>query len=249
MSDGGLPWIRRSSYWSESKAASRDGVGHQLLGLCELVRVGGVERIAEVLQGSAHRLAQVIEHRDLPRVLLLSSGSNTKPQVCGTSSPTTARSTPSPVVPHWYGTEYSPSGSNGKLAGEAIGQVVEVRHRIRVDRGEQALLDHDRHHVVGRHDDVEARSLLHPSQHLLVRRVEVLGDRHVELLLERADQLGIDVLAPVVEREVAVGFAGLAPPPLRHHLLSPNRRRRHPHPAMATASAVSSVSSLKRFMG
>ena len=188
-----------------------DGVGDDRFGLGQFGLTRGVERIAEVLERSTHGLARVVENGDLagkvellrkfcieqqaPRVRHLTSDTNIYTDTCG-----------SPLV----GGGVDRSRVIGRI-GERVGDIGFVRHRSRWNRQDHRFRDEDRDHVVGWDDHVVARAAgLYSAKHLLVRRVEVLSDRDSVLVLEGRDQVGVHVLRPVVEVQVAVDLVEAA---------------------------------------
>ena len=190
------------------------GILHELAGFGELIFTGGVQRVAEVLECCAHGLARVVEQCGVGALEVVLGGQRwveDEPpglrDVLAGDGEVDAEAGGAPLVRR----RVRGVGVVGKARGELGRQVADVRDRILVQRLDVAGLDHDRDHVVRRHDEVVARATrVDDRLHRLVGVVVVLGDLDAELGRERVLQLGVHVFGPVVDGERTVGLPGLA---------------------------------------
>ena len=191
---------------------TRQRIGHQRLCFGQLVLAGRVERVPEVLERSAHRLARIVQQgRCLPVEAVLRGDISIEDQaprlghVFAGHRQVDTETGGAPLV--WR--RVRAVGIERKTGCELGQQIAQVRNRVLVQRLDVARVDHDRHHVVGRHDEVVTRSTgVDDRLHRLVRVVVVLGDLDAEFCGERVFQLGVHVLGPVVDGERTIGLAG-----------------------------------------
>ncbi len=188
---------------------ARLGVGDEIGRLTKVVDVGVVERVPQILERSTHRLARVVQHRhttgEAGREVWIEDERPARLEVLADDRLVHTETRRPVLIRHRVGTLRVIRESL-----EVLSQVRVVRDGVLVQLDQQTLVDHDPDHVVGRHDEVVRHAGLDLGQHRLVRLVERLDDVDVVLLLERGDQLGVDVLRPVVEVEIAIGATDLA---------------------------------------
>src|SRR5918998_1798234 len=197
----------RGSVLRRVEVAAQQGLLLLELGLrfLQLLGVGGVHAVAQLVEGRSQRLPCVVEHRDLALELR---------------------------VPHRVPTVYLPDlvlvvedASGAPLVGHAVlvvgvvgeppevlPDVLEVGDLRLVERLDDVALDHDRDHVVRRHDNVVARGPgLELAQKVLVGGEEVLRNLYAGLLLEAGDRALGHVLRPVVEGQLLLLRAAPTP--------------------------------------
>jgi hypothetical protein len=186
------------------------GLVDQLGRLLQLGLVLGVGVVPEVEQRRGHALARVVEDRDaaveLTGLLLVEQPAPGRLGIVADRLGVHAQAGRAPLVRHRVGQ----ARVVGRV-GELVSDVLAVGDQVVIELEEHALLDHDLDHVVRRDDDVvvgAARADL--GEQRLVRGERVLARADAELVAERGQQVGVHVLGPVVEQQVAVDLAGLA---------------------------------------
>ena len=186
-----------------------DRAGDKVACFVELALVGRVQGVTQRFERSAERLTRVIQERDLAFVGVGGVAEHEIPrarEVGADHAGVDGQPGEAPLVRH------------GILAGLVVGEpgevvrkVARVREQVLVELLDEAALLHDADHVVRGNDDVVARRTGRDDRlHCLVGVVDVHRGGDAELLGKAVELFGVDVLGPVVEREVTIDLADFA---------------------------------------